>query len=70
MHACPCPPALPLNRRRALERSVGGTNLVARVVLCCVNCVLKCVESCLKWVTAYAYVYVAIYGVSFIKVPI
>jgi len=52
---------------QALQRSLGESNLIAKVVLCCVNCILKCLESCLAWVTAYAYVYVAIYGVSFIK---
>ena len=35
--------------------------------LCCIMCLLKCVESCVQWVTGYAYVYVALYGTSFIS---
>jgi len=50
-----------------VKKQVSDTNFVAKMILCCVQCLLKCIESCLNWVTGYAYVYVAIYGVSFVK---
>lgn len=41
----------------------GGT--VAKVICCCFICCLKCIESILEWLTEYAFVYVALYGINF-----
>lgn len=38
---------------------------VAKLACCCFICCLKCFESCLNWLTEYAFVYVALYGVNF-----
>lgn len=52
---------------KAAERSVGESHWVAKIALCCVHCCLKCVERCVEWLTSYAYVYVALYGTSFVQ---
>lgn len=38
---------------------------LAKLACCCFICCLKCLESCLNWLTEYAFVYVALYGISF-----
>jgi len=43
--------------------SQGG--MVAKCACCCLICCLKCIEGTLNWLTEYAFVYVAIYGVNF-----
>lgn len=42
-------------------------NPLLKVIFCCFTCCLGCLESLLRWLTDYAFVYVAIYGMDFIS---
>lgn len=42
-------------------------NALLNCVRCCVECFLRALKSCMEWLTEYAFVYIAIYGISFVE---
>jgi len=54
---------------KAMARSAqnNSRNGLVQLIMCCVVCLLSCIEGTLRWLTEWAYVYVAIYGTSFIE---
>ena len=42
-------------------------NALLGCVRCCVECCLRGLKGCMEWLTEYAFVYVAIYGISFVE---
>ena len=47
------------------RRAEASGGMVAKCACCCLICCLKCIESTINWLTEYAFVYVAVYGLSF-----
>lgn len=47
------------------RRAEASGGMVARCACCCLICCLKCIESTIDWLTEYAFVYVAVYGLNF-----
>jgi len=50
---------------KSCAESAGNSNGVLKLACCCCVCLLGCLERCIEWLTDYAFVYVAIYGTSF-----
>eukprot|EP00908_Phaeocystis_cordata_P004551 Transcript_1493.p1 GENE.Transcript_1493~~Transcript_1493.p1 ORF type:complete len:457 (+),score=240.48 Transcript_1493:398-1768(+) len=44
-----------------------GDNAVVKCVRYCVTACMACIKKCMEWLTDYAFVYIAIYGISFIE---
>jgi len=47
------------------RRAEASGGMVAKCACCCLICCLKCIESTINWLTEYAFVYMAIYGLNF-----
>eukprot|EP00998_Keelungia_sp_KM082_P011229 NODE_746_length_1668_cov_84.004543_g736_i0.p1 GENE.NODE_746_length_1668_cov_84.004543_g736_i0~~NODE_746_length_1668_cov_84.004543_g736_i0.p1 ORF type:complete len:541 (+),score=162.02 NODE_746_length_1668_cov_84.004543_g736_i0:81-1625(+) len=43
------------------------TNACIRCCLCCVQCLCMCIRSVLEYLNRYAYIYIAMYGTSFVE---
>jgi len=51
---------------RYIAEQASQGNAALKLAFCCCICLLSCLERCIKWLTDYAFVYVAVYGHSFI----
>jgi len=52
--------------KKIVDSLVGpNPNLVVKVAACCFLCILACIKGTVEWITEWAYVFVAIYGVGF-----
>ena len=50
-----------------LNQVTKGQNAVIKMVACCVLCLVNCLKKTVEWLTEWAYVYIAITGVSFMR---
>ena len=48
------------------ESYIFSGNCVASCILCCAACIIGCIENMIKYINKWAYIYVGIYGYSFI----
>merc|ERR1719242_693314 len=51
----------------AATSSTDSDNVGVAILICCLKCILDCIESLLEYLNQFGYVYVAVYGFSFIK---
>jgi len=51
---------------RYIAEQASQGNAALKIAFCCCICLLSCLERCIQWLTDFAFVYVAVYGYSFI----
>ena len=49
------------------DQTTKGQNFVIKMVACCILCLINCLKRTVEWLTEWAYVYIAIYGVGFVR---
>ena len=53
--------------RLGAEQARHTDNGLLKLIFCCCLCCMQCFERTVEWLTSYAFVYVAIYGTSFLS---